>query len=226
GGDARLFGPAIYGDVARGSPMHRVELFGPALAVMPAEDLDDALGLIAETGYALTAGIQSLDEREQERFATQVRAGNVYVNRVITGARVGRQPFGGFGLSAFGPGEKTGGPGFVEMLTALGDEPELGARRAAASLDPTLAAFELLEELRDRGLLSADQWLSLLHTARADAHAMRARFGRRVTMPLEGELDLLGYEPVPGSAVLAGGGASRAAVLRAVIGRLAAADEA
>src|SRR5690606_16697204 len=75
------------------------------------------------------------------------------------------------------------------------------------------------------GLLPAEQWISLLRTARADAHAMRARFGRRVTMPLEGELDLLGYEPIPDFAVLAGGSAPRAAVLRALVARLAAADE-
>lgn len=219
GGDARLFGPAIYGDVARGSPMHRVELFGPALAVMPAEDLDDALGLIAETGYALTAGIQSLDEREQERFATQVRAGNVYVNRVITGARVGRQPFGGFGLSAFGPGEKTGGPGFVATMGRLADEPAVSA--APMGRGASIAAAELLEALESRASLAPEDARALWEIAADDAEEARGRLGLAPIARLRGELNLFGYEPVEGFAVVAGAGVARRAILRCLLARLA-----
>jgi RHH-type transcriptional regulator, proline utilization regulon repressor / proline dehydrogenase / delta 1-pyrroline-5-carboxylate dehydrogenase len=220
----RLVGPAIYGDVVPGSTLHMTELFGPVLSVMPVDGLRDALARIAATGYGLTAGIHSLSEREQEEFAATVHAGNVYVNRVITGARVGRQPFGGFGLSSFGPGEKTGGPGFVDMLATLRDEPAMGATPSSAALEPGDAALEFLDRQRERGHIVAEGWLDLLRTARADAHAMRTRFGVRVPMDLLGELDLLGYEPIPSLVCVAGDGAPRALVLRAILARLAVAD--
>src|SRR5690606_15314810 len=47
----QLFGPAIYGDVAAGSTLHRTELFGPVLSVMPVEGMDEGLARIAATGY-------------------------------------------------------------------------------------------------------------------------------------------------------------------------------
>ena len=53
------------------------------------------------TDYALTAGIFSRSPANIARAAAELRAGNVYINRPITGAVVGRQPFGGFGMSAW-----------------------------------------------------------------------------------------------------------------------------
>ena len=89
------------------------ELFGPVLGVMCAADLDEAIDLVHQTGYGLTSGLQSLDDREQEHWARRVRAGNLYVNRGTTGAIVLRQPFGGMARSAVGPGLKAGGPNYV-----------------------------------------------------------------------------------------------------------------
>src|SRR5206468_2382841 len=60
--------------------------------------------------------IQSLDDREIDRWLERVEAGNLYVNRPITGAMVGRQPFGGWKASSVGPGAKVGGPNYVLQL--------------------------------------------------------------------------------------------------------------
>jgi len=92
------------------------ELFGPVLGVMKAKDLPEAIALVNQTGYGLTSGLESLDDREQELWLEQVAAGNLYINRVTTGAVVLRQPFGGLGKSAFGPGIKAGGPNYVVQL--------------------------------------------------------------------------------------------------------------
>jgi RHH-type proline utilization regulon transcriptional repressor/proline dehydrogenase/delta 1-pyrroline-5-carboxylate dehydrogenase len=104
-------GPTIVTDVDRGSRVVTDEIFGPVLAVLRAESLDEALAIANDTEYALTAGIYSRTRSHVEQAAAELRAGNVYVNRPITGAVVGRQPFGGYGLS--GVGSKAGGPDYL-----------------------------------------------------------------------------------------------------------------
>ena len=88
----------------------RTELFAPLLAVAPYDTLEEAVDLVNGLDYGLTSGLQSLDEQEQRYWKNHVEAGNLYINRGITGAIVNRQPFGGMKLSAFGPGLKAGGP--------------------------------------------------------------------------------------------------------------------
>ena len=112
----RSWSPGIKLGVRAGSFMHGTELFGPVLGVLRADDLEHALQLANATPYGLTAGLHSLDEREQARFLAKMRAGNLYVNRPITGAIVRRQPFGGYKASAVGPGAKAGGPNYVAQL--------------------------------------------------------------------------------------------------------------
>jgi RHH-type proline utilization regulon transcriptional repressor/proline dehydrogenase/delta 1-pyrroline-5-carboxylate dehydrogenase len=92
-------------------PIARDEIFGPVLTVLRAGDMDEALALANRSDYALTAGIYSRSPSAIARAAAELRAGNVYVNRHITGAVVGRQPFGGYGLS--GIGSKAGGPDYL-----------------------------------------------------------------------------------------------------------------
>jgi len=87
------------------------EIFGPLLTVLRADDFEHALALANDTDYALTGGLFSRSPVHIRRAAEAFRAGNLYVNRAITGARVGRQPFGGFGLS--GVGSKAGGPDYL-----------------------------------------------------------------------------------------------------------------
>lgn len=111
-----LWGPAVKMGVKPGSHCHMNELFGPVLSVMKARSLDEAIDIVNSTGFGLTSGIESLDERETAKWKESIRAGNLYVNRVTTGAVVLRQPFGGMGKSAFGPGVKVGGPNYTALL--------------------------------------------------------------------------------------------------------------
>jgi RHH-type transcriptional regulator, proline utilization regulon repressor / proline dehydrogenase / delta 1-pyrroline-5-carboxylate dehydrogenase len=87
------------------------EIFGPLLVCMRADDLDHAIALANATPYALTGGVFSRSPSHIKRAIDGIRAGNLYINRGITGAIVGRQPFGGFGLS--GVGSKAGGPDYL-----------------------------------------------------------------------------------------------------------------
>ncbi len=109
-----FIGPTILADVDPASPLARDEIFGPVLSVFRAGDLDEALVKANDTDYALTAGLFSRSPANIAKASAELRAGNVYVNRGITGAVVGRQPFGGYGLS--GVGSKAGGPDYLLQL--------------------------------------------------------------------------------------------------------------
>lgn len=103
--------PVIFGNVDPGSRLAQEEIFGPVLAVIRARDLDHALEIANGTPYALTGGISSRSPDNIERIKRELRVGNLYINRKITGALVDRQPFGGFKLS--GIGAKAGGPDYL-----------------------------------------------------------------------------------------------------------------
>jgi RHH-type transcriptional regulator, proline utilization regulon repressor / proline dehydrogenase / delta 1-pyrroline-5-carboxylate dehydrogenase len=109
--DGWFVGPTLFDHVEPDSPLAQEELFGPVLAVLRARDLDDALAIANHSRFALTAGIFSRSPTAIARAEAELRAGNVYVNRGTTGAVVGRQPFGGGGLS--GVGSKAGGPDYL-----------------------------------------------------------------------------------------------------------------
>ncbi len=106
--------PAIITDIPPQHPLAREELFGPLLGVFRANSFADGLALANDTDYALTGGVYSRSPSHLERAIQQLDVGNLYLNRPITGALVGRQPFGGRRLS--GLGTKAGGPDYLLQL--------------------------------------------------------------------------------------------------------------
>ena len=115
-GNPNLWSPGIKIGVRPGSFTHQTELFGPVLGLMRAENLAEALKFANGTAYGLTAGLHSLDEREHQFWIHNMEAGNLYINRGMTGAVVQRQPFGGCKESSFGRGAKAGGPNYLMQL--------------------------------------------------------------------------------------------------------------
>jgi len=89
------------------------EIFGPLLHVIRyrARDLEAVLDAVNGTGYCLTLGVHSRIDKTQRQIAGRARVGNCYINRTMTGAVVGVQPFGGERLSGTGP--KAGGPHYL-----------------------------------------------------------------------------------------------------------------
>jgi len=120
-GNPSLWTPGVKYGVRPGSYTHMTEFFGPVLGVMRFEKLSEAVALVNQTGFGLTSGLESLDEREWDYWKEHIHAGNLYINRVTTGAVVLRQPFGGVGKSGFGPGMKAGGPNYVAQLMDFTD---------------------------------------------------------------------------------------------------------
>lgn len=111
-----LWRPGVKVGVKPGSWSHRNEWFGPVLALMVAPDLKRAVQWQNGTDYGLTAGIHSLDPVELDYWMENVEAGNLYINRGITGAIVNRQPFGGWKQSSVGATAKAGGRHYVNTL--------------------------------------------------------------------------------------------------------------
>jgi RHH-type proline utilization regulon transcriptional repressor/proline dehydrogenase/delta 1-pyrroline-5-carboxylate dehydrogenase len=103
--------PTVIADLPAASPLLREELFGPVLAVIRAKTFAEALSVANDSMYALTGGLYSRSPAHIGQAAREFAAGNLYLNRGITGAVVGRQPFGGFKLS--GVGSKAGGPDYL-----------------------------------------------------------------------------------------------------------------
>jgi len=111
-----LWRPGIKVGVKPGSWSHRNEWFGPVLALMVAPNLKTAVEWQNATDFGLTAGIHSLDPVELDYWMENVEAGNLYINRGITGAIVNRQPFGGWKRSSVGATAKAGGHHYVDSL--------------------------------------------------------------------------------------------------------------
>ena len=111
-----LWSPGVKTGVKPGSWSHHNEWFGPVLAIMVSPDLETSVSWQNATDYGLTAGIQSLDPKECEYWIENVEAGNLYVNRGVTGAIVNRQPFGGWRRSSVGATAKAGGANYVATL--------------------------------------------------------------------------------------------------------------
>lgn len=139
-GNPRLWSPGIKWGVQRGSFTHKTEFFGPILGVIRFERLEDAIEIVNETGYGLTSGLETLDDREQSLWLERIRAGNLYINRPTTGAIVLRQPFGGMGKSSFGPGLKAGGPNYVAQFMRFETSPT--AKMPQQPLSAVLAAIK------------------------------------------------------------------------------------
>ena len=111
-GNGYFVPPTIF-EVEPDSRVAREEIFGPVLSVIEARDFEDALRIANDNPYGLTGGVYSKSREHLERARHEFRAGNVYFNRKITGAMVGVQPFGGFGMS--GTDSKAGGPDYLPL---------------------------------------------------------------------------------------------------------------
>ena len=112
--NSQLFAPVAY-EIPHIDVL-KEEVFGPALHVIRygAAELDNIIAQINDTGYGLTCGIHSRIQTQSNKISSAVNAGNIYINRSMTGAVVGVQPFGGMGLSGTGP--KAGGPRYLHAF--------------------------------------------------------------------------------------------------------------
>ncbi len=198
GDNPQLYRPGVKWNVRPGGFTHRTELFGPVLGVMRFRRLEDAIGIVNATGYGLTSGLESLDDREQQLWQQTIRAGNLYINRPTTGAIVLRQPFGGVGNSAYGPGVKAGGPHYVLPLMHVRDRVQ-HADVAAPSRPVTPDNLSLIEEIIDQRVALLDEpQARLLRSAIASSRRAAAEeFSREHdSVQVLGQDNIRRYRPV------------------------------
>ena len=164
----RLWSPGVRTGVAAGSNFHLTEFFGPVLGVMHAETLEEAIAMVNATDYGLTSGLHSLDSAEIGLWLDTVQAGNLYVNRGITGAIVQRQPFGGWKKSAVGAGTKAGGPNYLAGL---------GSWTPAESTATAALGDNARKMLTAAASLSSWELSFLTRSLHSDAAAWASEFG-------------------------------------------------
>lgn len=127
-------GPVIFTNV---NPMARIaqeEIFGPVLVIIKVKNnIEEALEIANSTGFALTGGMYSRNPTNIKKAKQEFDVGNLYINRPITGALVGRQPFGGHRGSGTGP--KAGGPEYLKAFMVEKTLTENIIRRGFAPLE-------------------------------------------------------------------------------------------
>ena len=130
--------PTVIADVNPQSTIEQEEIFGPVLAVIKANDFDDALKIANDTQFGLTGAVYSADEDRLERARREFHVGNLYLNRKCTGALVGVHPFGGFNMS--GTDSKAGGHDYLllfmqakSIATKVGATKNVRAEKGAAN---------------------------------------------------------------------------------------------
>jgi 1-pyrroline-5-carboxylate dehydrogenase len=106
--------PTVIADVKPGATIEQEEIFGPVLAVIRAQDFDDALKIANDTQYGLTGAVYTTDSAKMMRARREFHVGNLYFNRKCTGALVGVHPFGGFNMS--GTDSKAGGHDYLALF--------------------------------------------------------------------------------------------------------------
>lgn len=193
-----LWSPGIKLGVRPGSWFQQTECFGPVLGLMRAPDFATALRWQNNSLFGLTAGLHSLDPKEIKEWQQTVEAGNVYLNRSITGAIVQRQPFGGWKSSCIGAGAKAGGPNYVAQFSHW-QETALPQHRSPVSRDVASLCEQALTE---------DPWLQA--ALESDEYWYQAEFSiAHDPTGLRSEKNLFRYRPMPRAIIIADGSQSQ-----------------
>ena len=189
----RLWSPGIRVGVRPGSEFHTTEYFGPVLGIMHARDLDEAIRWQNATDFGLTAGLHSLDADEVNTWIDTVEAGNLYVNRGITGAVVQRQPFGGWKRSTVGTTSKAGGPNYLTHLGTWKPRPLHSVPSDVKLSAPVQSILTAVD-----GTLGAEEIAGLRAAAASDQVAWAREFGiQKDVTGLGVERNVFRYRPVP-----------------------------
>jgi len=192
-GTGRLWSPGVRTGVVSGSYFHTTEFFGPVLGIMHARDLDEAIEFQNATDYGLTAGLHSLDPDEVNTWIDTVEAGNLYVNRGITGAIVQRQPFGGWKRSSVGTTGKAGGPNYLTHFGSWTPKP----LRSEKSDVPLSAGVQRILDAAE-GLVDEADRAALAKAAASDQIAWSREFGvAKDVSGLHAERNVFRYRSVP-----------------------------
>lgn len=191
--DGRLWSPGVREGVLPDTYFALTEFQGPVLGIMRASSLESAIEMQNASPFGLTAGLASLTPAEHELWLDRVEAGNLFINRAITGAIVERQPFGGVKRSAVGAVAKVGGPNYLAHLGSWVTEPGTPSRGLSLTgLDARIV--RLLDSVT--GALEWEGFDTVRRGAQSDADAWAGFFAESDMQALSVERNILRYRPV------------------------------
>ena len=202
--EGKLWTPGLRSGVKRGSEYHLTEYFGPILGVMQVDTLAEAIDVVNEVDYGLTSGLHSLNRDEIAQWLDGIHAGNLYVNRGITGAIVQRQPFGGWKKSVVGATVKAGGPNYLVGMGEWDAAPATeSAPVALESVRALVAAYESDAPATDGDALVVGDASSLARAAGSDQLLWEQEFGvARDVQGMAAERNVFRYLPFDRSVVI------------------------
>jgi RHH-type proline utilization regulon transcriptional repressor/proline dehydrogenase/delta 1-pyrroline-5-carboxylate dehydrogenase len=192
----RFWTPGVREGVQPGSRFHLEEFFGPVLGIVHARTLAEAIRIQNGVAYGLTAGLYTQNPQDLQVWLDGVQAGNLYVNRGITGAIVQRQPFGGWKRSSVGAGTKAGGPNYLIGLGSWRSSTGAAVSKTLhlRGLDNRLT--EIIEAAQPSMDFVAFEWLR--RAALSDAVAWDREFGQvKDVSHLGVERNLFRYRALP-----------------------------
>ncbi|MDR2981737.1 MAG: bifunctional proline dehydrogenase/L-glutamate gamma-semialdehyde dehydrogenase [Puniceicoccales bacterium] len=206
-----LWTPGIKRGVKPGSWYQQTECFGPVLGLVRADNLGHAIEIANSVKYGLTTGLHTLDDREISVWRDKIQAGNLYINRVITGAIVRRQPFGGWKASVYGPGAKAGGPNYVAQFCTW--------QQTTLPKNTAPLPTERVSEME-----ALSKWVGDGDAAMVSAAAGHFEYVRKTEFSVEhdpskihGEYNHFRYRPQPGVIIRATDGTSKADIALALL---------
>ncbi len=107
-----FYAPTVLADIPKNSPGYREELFGPVASIFRVKNIDQAIQVANDSRFGLGASAWTRDSNEAERFANELEAGMVFINKMV--ASDPRVPFGGVKQS--GHGRELGVHGIQEFV--------------------------------------------------------------------------------------------------------------
>lgn len=108
--ESNLYSPGVIWGIARGDFFHLNPLNIPILAVMEADNLDEAIYLANNTPFGLSQCLESLDSREHKQWLGNIKTGSRFINISSTHLMVKKNPISAIKHSSLGASVSRGGP--------------------------------------------------------------------------------------------------------------------